>query len=108
VESLIFILLIFIFNKQNKTDFFRPGFISCIYLISYSFGRFWIEGLRTDPLCIGGLPPFCSGGIRMAQFISIFLFSSGIIFESTNLSSFLRKEKSLSFILEEIIAIIKG
>ena len=38
-----------------------------------------IEGLRTDPLCIGGLPPFCDGGIRMAQFISIFLFSSGLI-----------------------------
>ena len=76
---LIFILLIFIFNKQNKTDFFRPGFISCLYLISYSFGRFWIESLRTDPLCIGGLPPFCNGGIRMAQFISIFLFSSGLI-----------------------------
>ena len=76
---LIFILLIFIFNRQNKTDFFRPGFISCLYLISYSFGRFWIEGLRTDPLCIGGLPPFCDGGIRMAQFISIFLFSSGLI-----------------------------
>ena len=76
---LIFILLIITFNKQNKTDFFRPGFISCLYLISYSFGRFWIEGLRTDPLCIGGLPPFCDGGIRMAQFISIFLFSSGLI-----------------------------
>ncbi len=75
----IFIILIITFNKQNKTDFFRPGFISCLYLISYSFGRFWIEGLRTDPLCIGGLPPFCDGGIRMAQFISIFLFSSGLI-----------------------------
>ena len=57
----------------------RPGFISCLYLIGYSFGRFWIEGLRTDPLCIGGLPPFCDGGLRMAQFISIFLFSSGLI-----------------------------
>ena len=76
---LIFILLILIFNKQNKTNFFRPGFISCLYLTSYSLGRFWIEGLRTDPLCIGGLPPFCRGGIRMAQFISIFPFSSGLI-----------------------------
>ena len=76
---LIFIVLIIIFNKQGKTDFFRPGFISCLYLVTYSFGRFWIEGLRIDPLCIGGLPPFCDGGIRMAQFISIFLFSSGLI-----------------------------
>ncbi len=75
----IFITLIIIFNKQNKTNSVRPGFISCLYLISYSFGRFWIEALRTDPLCLGGLPPYCEGGIKMAQFISIFLFSSGFI-----------------------------
>ncbi len=76
---LIFILLITIFYKQNNNNSVRPGFISCLYLIGYSFGRFWIEGLRIDPLCIGGLPPFCDGGLRMAQFISIFLFSSGLI-----------------------------
>ena len=72
-------ILIIIFKKQSKTNFVRPGFISCIYLIGYSFGRFWIEALRTDPLCLGGLPPFCNNGIRIAQFISIFLFSSGLI-----------------------------
>ena len=76
---LIFILLITIFYQQNNKNSVRPGFISCLYLIGYSFGRFWIEGLRIDPLCIGGLPPFCDGGLRMAQFISIFLFSSGLI-----------------------------
>ena len=76
---LIFILLITIFYKQNNKNSVRPGFISCLYLIGYSFGRFWIEGLRIDPLCIGGLPPFCDGGLRMAQFISIFLFSTGLI-----------------------------
>ncbi len=76
---LIFILLITIFYKQNNKKSVRPGFISCLYLIGYSFGRFWIEGLRIDPLCIGGIPPFCDGGLRMAQFISIFLFSSGLI-----------------------------
>ncbi len=76
---LIFILLITIFYQQNNKKSVRPGFISCLYLIGYSFGRFWIEGLRIDPLCIGGIPPFCDGGLRMAQFISIFLFSSGLI-----------------------------
>jgi len=76
---LIFILLITIFYVQNKNNTVRPGFISCLYLIGYSFGRFWIEGLRIDPLCIGGLPPFCNGGLRIAQFMSIFLFSSGLI-----------------------------
>ena len=76
---LIFIFLITIFYQQNNKKSVRPGFISCLYLIGYSFGRFWIEGLRIDPLCIGGIPPFCDGGLRMAQFISIFLFSSGLI-----------------------------
>ncbi len=76
---LIFILLITIFYQQNNKNSVRPGFISCLYLICYSFGRFWIEGFRIDPLCIGGVPPFCDGGLRMAQFISIFLFSSGLI-----------------------------
>ncbi len=76
---LIFILLITIFYQQDNKNSVRPGFISCLYLIGYSFGRFWIEGLRIDPLCIGGIPPFCDGGLRMAQFISIFLFSSGLI-----------------------------
>ena len=75
----IFIFLMIIFNKENKINFVRPGLISCLYLVSYSFGRFWIEALRIDPLCIGGIPPFCNGGLRMAQFISIFLFSSGLI-----------------------------
>ncbi len=76
---LIFVLLITIFYQQKNKNSVRPGFISCLYLIGYSFGRFWIEGLRIDPLCIGGIPPFCDGGLRMAQFISIFLFSSGLI-----------------------------
>ena len=75
----IFIILILIFKKENHNNTATSGFISCFYLVSYSFGRFWIEGLRTDPLCIGGLPPLCDGGLRMAQFISIFLFSSGLI-----------------------------
>ena len=76
---IIFMILIYIFNKQTQINSVKPGLISCIYLITYSFGRFWIEGLRTDPLCLGGYPPFCEGGLRIAQFISIFLFSSGII-----------------------------
>ncbi len=76
---LIFILLIYIFNKQSQTKFIIPGLISCTYIITYSFGRFWIEGLRTDSLCVGSLPPFCEGGLRVAQFISICLFSSGLI-----------------------------
>ena len=76
---MIFFLLIFIFKQQNVIKQFKPGLISCLYIITYSFGRFWIEGLRIDSLCLGGYPPFCDGGLRIAQFVSIFLFSSGII-----------------------------
>ena len=46
------------------------GAISCTYLLGYSLGRVWIEGLRIDSLCIGALPPACEGGIRIAQLMS--------------------------------------
>ena len=75
---LVFIILIYFFRQQNKGFPIKDGFVTCLYLITYSFGRFWIERLRTDPLCLGALPPSCEGGLRVAQFISIFLFSSGL------------------------------
>ena len=76
---IIFTILIYIFNKQSKDNSSTPGLITSIYLVTYSFGRFWIEGLRIDSLCLGGFPPYCEGGLRVAQFISIFLFSSGLV-----------------------------
>ena len=75
----IFCLLIFLFKKSTISKFkIPPGTISCVYLIGYSLGRIWIEALRIDPLCLGGIPPFCEGGIRIAQLISIFLMTSGM------------------------------
>ena len=76
---IIFIVLIYIFYRQSKSKLITPGIITCTYIITYSFGRFWIEGLRIDSLCLGSIPPFCDGGLRIAQFISICLFSSGFI-----------------------------
>ncbi len=76
----VFILLLSLFKKGSKSQLRLPkGTISCIYLIAYSFGRFWIEGLRTDPLCLGALPPFCEGGIRIAQLTSILLIALGTL-----------------------------
>ena len=46
------------------------GALTCTYAIAYSLGRFWIEGLRTDPLCLFSNPPFCEGGLRIAQVMS--------------------------------------
>ena len=77
---LVFGLLIFLFRKSNKNEInLPPGSLSCIYLISYSLGRVWIEALRIDPLCLGGIPPFCEGGIRIAQLISLFFISAGLL-----------------------------
>ncbi len=74
----IFVMLFILFKKNLNGSFKIPsGSISCIYLITYSIGRFWIEGLRTDPLCFGGVEPFCEGGIRMAQIMSIILSAIG-------------------------------
>ncbi|ABM75077.1 putative prolipoprotein diacylglyceryl transferase [Prochlorococcus marinus str. NATL1A] len=76
----VFGILIFLFRKSNKKELkLPPGSLSCLYLITYSLGRFWIEGLRTDPLCLGGVPPFCEGGLRIAQLISLFLISAGLL-----------------------------
>ena len=46
------------------------GALTCIYAVAYSLGRVWIEGLRTDPLCLFSDPPFCEGGLRIAQMVS--------------------------------------
>ena len=76
---IIFFILIYIFRRQNKTYYSKSGLITCTYMITYSFGRFWIESLRIDPLCVGAVPPFCEGGLKIAQIISIFLFFFGLI-----------------------------
>ena len=67
------------FRRGTKGAISLPtGAISCIYLIGYSLGRVWIEGLRIDPLCIGSLPPACEGGLRIAQLMSAMLALAGI------------------------------
>ena len=75
---LIFLIILFVFNKGIKGIIkLLPGAITFIYLIAYSLGRFWIEGLRIDSLCVASLPPDCEGGIRIAQLISIVLVCAG-------------------------------
>lgn len=61
----VFILLVTLRKKQR-----RNGYILSAYLIFYSIGRFFIEGLRTDSLMIGSL--------RQAQLISIVMLAVGI------------------------------
>ncbi len=67
----VFLLLILIFwwgiKNQNRL---KVGTISFVYLITYSLGRVWIEGLRTDSLMLGSL--------KVAQLISIGCIAFGI------------------------------
>jgi phosphatidylglycerol:prolipoprotein diacylglycerol transferase len=63
----VFAILMFAFWRLPKL---RTGSIALIYAIAYSIGRFWIEGLRTDSLMIGGL--------RTAQIISLVAISAGL------------------------------
>ncbi|NDF63340.1 MAG: prolipoprotein diacylglyceryl transferase, partial [Synechococcaceae bacterium WBB_3_034] len=71
-------LLLVLFRRGIRgTMPLPPGALSCVYLIAYSAGRLWIEGLRIDPLCLMGTPPDCAGGLRMAQLMSLLLIGLG-------------------------------
>ncbi|TWB96532.1 prolipoprotein diacylglyceryl transferase [Synechococcus sp. Ace-Pa] len=71
-------LLLILFRLGERGKISLPnGALSCTYLIAYSVGRFWIEGLRLDPLCLFSIPPFCEGGLRMAQLMSLVLIVIG-------------------------------
>ena len=72
----ILLLLLFRAASRGRIELL-PGTLSCIYLLAYSSGRVWIEGLRTDPLCLLAAPPFCEGGLRMAQLVSLLLIGLG-------------------------------
>lgn len=63
------IVFIIIFSRRRKKKF--DGQNIAEYLVLYSFGRFFVEGLRTDSLMLGP--------IRMAQFISLIGIVVGIV-----------------------------
>ena len=57
------LLLSLFFWGQRHPGKLRAGTLFLVYMIAYSTGRLWIEGLRTDSLMIGPL--------RMAQLVSL-------------------------------------
>ncbi|MDO4720767.1 MAG: prolipoprotein diacylglyceryl transferase [Peptostreptococcaceae bacterium] len=59
--------LLLFFLPKKKYD----GQIVSFYLIAYSLGRFWIEGLRTDSLMLGSL--------RAAQLVSLLMIGAGVL-----------------------------
>ena len=62
------ILLVILYKKRDNND----GIVIASYMILYSLGRVFIEGLRTDSLMLGN--------IRVAQLISIAGIVVGIAF----------------------------
>ena len=76
-DLLVFVILVFILYKKKK----QHGIVIGSYMILYSLGRFFIEGLRTDSLMILGL--------RTAQLISI----AGIVFGIIIIIMSVRKTK---------------
>lgn len=61
---LVFGLLLTLFFRSLKPNSrLKVGTIFLVYLVTYSLGRFWIEGLRTDSLMLGFL--------RIAQVVSL-------------------------------------
>ncbi|MGG7161868.1 prolipoprotein diacylglyceryl transferase [Clostridium baratii] len=68
-DVLVCIILVIILNKLKKG---YEGIVISSYMILYSLGRFFIEGLRTDSLMFMGL--------RVAQLISLALMILGVIF----------------------------
>lgn len=57
------ILLTLFFRDLKGKPRLKLGTLFLVYMVAYSAGRFWIEGLRTDSLMLGPL--------RMAQVVSL-------------------------------------
>ncbi|MEG2283056.1 MAG: prolipoprotein diacylglyceryl transferase [Bacilli bacterium] len=55
----------------RKYKYIKTGQLTGFYLMWYSFGRFFIEGMRTDSLMLGP--------IRIAQLVSVLLFIVGLL-----------------------------
>ncbi|NJR49562.1 MAG: prolipoprotein diacylglyceryl transferase [Leptolyngbyaceae cyanobacterium CSU_1_3] len=64
------LMTLFIQDLRGKIRL-KVGTIFLIYLVAYSAGRVWIEGLRTDSLMVGGL--------RTAQIVSLVGIGLGTI-----------------------------
>lgn len=77
-----FVVLILL---RRKLNFLKEGEVALVYVIWYSLGRFFIEGMRTDSLWIGDV-------IRVSQMLSGLLFIGAI-----GLLIYRRKKMDLPF-----------
>ncbi|MDR1914295.1 MAG: prolipoprotein diacylglyceryl transferase [Clostridiales bacterium] len=68
--NLLVLCFLVLFRKHKKLD----GEVIILYLVGYGFGRFFIEGIRTDQLML------FNTGIPVSQLISAILVIGGLIF----------------------------
>ena len=69
---MVFTLLMVLFFRDLKGNpRLKTGTLFLVYLVAYSCGRLWIEGLRTDSLMFGAL--------RIAQVISLVEITVGVL-----------------------------
>lgn len=66
-DILGFIVLV---SLRHKKHLFKQGEVFLSYVIWYAFGRFFVEGMRTDSLMLFG--------IRVSQWLSVILFIGAI------------------------------
>ena len=71
-ESLWCLLGFIVLLIIRRFKYIKIGVITCIYLMWYSFGRFFIEAWRTDSLMLGGF--------KVAQILSLILFGVGLVY----------------------------
>ncbi|KRK99897.1 prolipoprotein diacylglyceryl transferase [Secundilactobacillus odoratitofui DSM 19909 = JCM 15043] len=62
---------IVLMSLRHRTGLFKQGEVFLSYVIWYSFGRFFIEGMRTDSLMLMNV-------IRVSQLLSVVLFVGAI------------------------------
>lgn len=68
---MVFALLSTLFFRDLRgKPYLKGGTLILVYMVAYSCGRFWIEGLRTDSLMLGPL--------RIAQVVSLVEISLGL------------------------------
>lgn len=70
-ESLWCLLGVIVLFGVRHYKYLKVGELTCMYLMWYSLGRFFIEGLRTDSLMLGGF--------KAAQLVSVGLFVIGLL-----------------------------
>jgi phosphatidylglycerol:prolipoprotein diacylglycerol transferase len=64
------LLMTLFFRDLGRRPHLKVGTLALFYMVAYSAGRVWIEGLRTDSLMVGPL--------RMAQIVSLSAIALGI------------------------------